>query len=124
MRFANRKNLGVAYVITSIVLLVTIVRSWQCWESQNVGNHSTETLHDVCLGIWVVSGALVVLSQIVFIGVALGIKDSAASNTEVTAGASLPDAHASVTKVLILVGGLVVLAIVAVFLFALFNMPS
>jgi hypothetical protein len=124
MTLAHRKNIGAAYVATTIGLLVTIVGSWQCWESQNVGDHPTETLHDVCLAIWVASGALLALSQIVFIGVALGIKDSAVSTTDVAPGASPPEAHASVAKVLMLVGGLVILGIIAVFLFALSNMPS
>jgi TRAP-type C4-dicarboxylate transport system permease small subunit len=90
MSLANRKNIGVTYVATTSVLLVAIVGSWQCWQSLNVGHHSTETLHDVCLGIWVVSGALLILSQIVFIGFALGIKVTAVSNTEVASDACLP----------------------------------
>jgi hypothetical protein len=124
MSLANRKNIGVTYVATTSVLLVAIVGSWQCWQSLNVGNHPSETLHDICLAIWVVSGVLLALSQIVFIGIALGIKDSGVSNTDVAAGASPGEAHASVPKTLMLVGGLVILAVIAVFLFALFNMPS
>ncbi len=124
MSLANRKNIGVTYVATTSVLLVAIVGSWQCWQSLNVGHHPSETLHDICLAIWAVSGVLLALSQIVFIGIALGIKDSAISNTDVAPGPSPGEAHASVPKVLMLVGGLVILAVIALFLFALSNMPS
>ena len=124
MSLANRKNIGVTYVATTSVLLVAIVGSWQCWQSLNVGHHPSETLHDICLAIWAVSGVLLALSQIVFIGIALGIKDSAISNTDVAPGPSPGEAHASVPKVLMLVGGLVILAVIALFLCALSNMPS
>ena len=124
MGLASRTNIGVTYVATTSVLLVAIGGSWQCVQSLNVGHHPSETPHDICLAIWVVSGVLLALSQIVFIGIALGIKDSAVSNTEVAPGASPGAARASVPKVLMLIGGLVILAVIALFLFALFNMPS
>ena len=117
-------NIGRVYAAVTGALLVAIVGSWPCWESQNVGHHPTETLHDVCLGIWVVSGALLTVSQLVFVGVALRIRDSAVPARDLPLGASPPQIHANVTKVLMLVGGLVILAFIALFIWALSVMPS
>jgi hypothetical protein len=120
----NHRNIGRVYGAVTLALLVAIVGSWQCWESQNVGHHPTETLRDVCLGIWVVSGVLLAVSQLFFIGVALRIRDSAVPIGDLAPGASPPKIHANVTKVLMLVGGLVILGFIALFIFALSVMPS
>jgi len=120
----NHRNIWRVYGAVTLALLVAIVGSWQCWESQNVGHHPTETLHDVCLGTWVVSGVLLAVSQLFFIGVALRIRDSAVPIRDLPPGASPPEIHANVTKVLMLVGGLVILAFIALFIFALSVMPS
>jgi hypothetical protein len=121
---ANRKNIGVAYVAITFALVATIFGSGWCWQSQNVGNHPTETLHDVCLAIWVTSGVLLALSQIVFIGVALRMKDGAVANADLAPGGPAPRAQASLPKVVILVSGIVVLLIIALVVVALSNMPS
>ena len=124
MTVPNHRNIGRVYGAVTLALLVAIVGSWQCWESQNVGHHSTETLHDVCLDVWVVSGVLLAVSQLFFIGVALRIRDSGVPIRDVPPGASFPETHANVTKVLMLVGGLVILAFIALFIWALSLMPS
>jgi len=120
----NHRNVGRVYGAVTLALLLAITGSWQCWESQNVGHHPTETLHDVCLGIWVVSGVLLAVSQLLFIGVALRIRDSAVPISALSPGASPPESHANVTKVLMLVGGLVILTFIALFILALSVMPS
>jgi hypothetical protein len=124
MSLPNRKNIGVAYFAITIALVATIMASWWCWQSQNVGNHPTETLHDICLAIWAVSGALLALSQIVFIGVAWRMKDGAVAKTDLASGAPLGEAPASVMKITIIVSGVVIVFVIALFLFALSSMPS
>lgn len=90
----------------------------------NVGSHPTETLHDVCLTIWAVSGALLGLSQIVFIAVALRMKDGAVANRDLASRAPAPEAPASVTKVVILVFGSVIVLAIAFLVFILSITPS
>jgi hypothetical protein len=120
---ANARRAGIAYVVTTAALLATITASYWCWESQNVGSHPSMTLHDVCLTIWVVSGILLALSQIIFIGIGLLVKDSAITTTDGGAG-TIRESRASVPKVVILVGGSVILITIAFILFVLSTMPS
>lgn len=123
MSLANRKNIGVAYVAITFALVATILGSGWCWGSQ-VGPWSNHGLHDVCLAIWLMSGVLLALSQMVFIGVALRMKDGAVANADLAPGAPAPRAQASLPKVVILVSGVVVLLIIALVVIALSNMPS
>ena len=121
MSLANRKTIGIAYGAVTTALVAIIVGSGWCWGSRGTSNM---TLHDVCLAIWAVSGALLALSQIVFIGVALRMKDGAISKTDLAPGAPNPEAPANVTKVAILVSGAVIVLAIVFFLFALSSMPS
>jgi hypothetical protein len=121
---AKRRIIGPLYCVVTAALLVAIAGSFQCWQSQSVGHHPTETLHDVCLGIWMVSGALLALSQMIFIGWALRIEDSAVPSTDLPPGSAIPKVHASITKVVILVTGFAILSIIAIVIFALSSMPS
>jgi hypothetical protein len=104
MSLADRNKRGVLYGTVTSALVATTLGSMQCWASQ-VGPWSNHALRDGCLFIWAVSGLLLAVSQIIFIVVAWGM-------------------NPSVTKLLMLVGGLVILAVIAFFLFALSNMPS
>ncbi len=81
------------------------------------------TLHDVCLTIWVVSGILLALSQIIFIGIGLRIRDNVIATTGGGAG-TIRESRASVAKVVILIGATVILIAIAFFLYALSSMPS
>jgi hypothetical protein len=124
MRLLNPKNIGTAYGAITGALVSTVVGSWWCWNSLNVGHHPTETLHDICLAIWVVSGALLALSQIVFIGVAVRLKGGAVATTDVAPGASAGEAPDGGAKFMILVFAVVILVIIAFLVFALSQMPS
>ena len=119
----NAHNAGVAYVVTTATLIATITASGWCWSSQNVGSHPSMALHDVCLTIWAVSGILLALSQIIFIGIGLRIKDSAITTTD-EGGRTLRESRTSVPKVVILVGGSIILIAIALLLFAFSTMPS
>ncbi len=120
---ANIRRTGVAYVATTGGLIATITASYWCWESQNVGSHPSMTLHDVCLTIWAISGILLALSQIIFVAIGLRIKDSAITTMDAQ-GQTTRESRASVAKVVILVGGSVILITIAMVLFALSTMPS
>jgi hypothetical protein len=81
-------------------------------------------LHDICLAIWAVSGVLLALSHIASSELLWGLK-TAPSRTPTWHRALRPAKLTRASrKTLMLVGGLVILAVIAVFLFALFNMPS
>jgi hypothetical protein len=105
MSLAKRNKIGVLYGTVTVALLAATLGSGQCWQSQ-VGPWSNEGLHDNCLFIWVVSGVLLTLSQIVFIWVAFF------------------EVPASVTRVVILLFGIVILLAIALFIVALSGMPS
>lgn len=123
MSRANRKKIAVAYVAITFALVATTLGSGWCWTSQ-VGPWSNRGLRDVCLAIWLIAGVLLALSQVVFIGLALRMKDGAVANADLARGAPAPRAQASLPKVVILVSGIVVLLIIALVVVALSNMPS
>jgi hypothetical protein len=120
---ANAHRAGVAYVVTTATLIAAITASGWCWSSQNVASHPSMPLRDVCLTIWVVAGILLALSQIIFIGIGLRINDSAITTTDGGTG-MIRESRASVPRVVILVGSFVILITIAVFVFALSQMPS
>lgn len=123
MSLANRNKIGVAYGAVTIALVATILGSGWCWGSQ-VGPWSNDGLRALCLTIWVVSGLLLAVSQIIFIVVALRMNQNAIATLNPAPGPSARDAAASVTKVTILAFSALVLVIIALFLFALSGMPS
>lgn len=109
MSLVNRNKIGVLYGAVTIALVATTLGSMQCWASQ-VGPWSNHSLRDNCLFFWVVSGALLTLSQIVFSAVALG--------------AASVQPPGRVTKVVIVVFATVILSAIALFVVALSQMPS
>ena len=95
-----------------------------CWGSLNVVADLPESLRDVCIGIWAISGVLLALSQIVFIGIALTMRDGGAPMTNDATGTSQDASRPNASKIVILVSGALILIAVALFVFALATMPS
>jgi hypothetical protein len=123
MSLANRNKIGMAYGAVTIALVATIFGSGWCWGSQS-GPGSSEGLHDVCLTIWVTSGILLAVSQIIFIVIALGMNHNATATLDLTPGTPARATPASVTKVVILAFAALVLVVIALFIYALSGMPS
>ena len=118
MNLASRQHVGIAYAAITCTLVAMISASGWCW-----GSHDG-TIHDACLFIWAGSGVLLALSQVIFIGVALRMKGDAITTPGALSGTPAGETPAKVAKVLILVFGVVILLAIALFVFALLNMPS
>jgi hypothetical protein len=101
----NPRALGRSYGVVTSALIGTVFASGWCWGSQNVSGISNFSLRDACLGIWVIAGVLLTLSQVVFVVMAIKAKEASA-------------------RVAVLVVALGILAAIAVFVAALANMPS
>ena len=66
----NRRNLGVAYTIVTLVLTAAIWVSGSCWQTENATGLRNIDRRDTCLTIWRVAGLTLGLSQIAFAAVA------------------------------------------------------
>jgi hypothetical protein len=102
---APPRTLGRIYGAVTAVLIATVFVSGWCWGSQNVSGISNVGLRDACLGIWAIAGVLLTLSQFVFVVMAIKAKEASA-------------------RTAVLVIGLAILAVIALFVVALANMPS
>jgi hypothetical protein len=102
---APRWTLGRIYGTVTAVLIATVFVSGWCWGSQNASGISNVGLRDACLGIWAIAGVLLTLSQFVFVVMAIKAKEASA-------------------RTAVLVIGLAILAVIALFVVALANMPS
>lgn len=118
MKPASRQHAGIAYAAITSTLVAMISASGWCW-----GSHDG-AIHDACLIVWVGSGVLLALTQVIFIGVALRMKDDAITTPGAPSEALGGTTRARVAKVLILVFGVVILFAIALFVFALSKMPS
>jgi hypothetical protein len=95
----SHRNTGLAYAGVTVALIAAIALSGWCWGS--LKSSGLPGLHIICLAIWAMSGVLLSLSQIAFIVIAVRRKHYVV----------LPFAVA-------------ILIAVAVFVFALSQMPS
>ena len=96
-----RHNPGEVYAGITAALIGAIVVSGWCWNWQNMTGITFMALRDACLGVWVVSGILLVVAQVWFLVIAVRQKRKG---------------------ILLCASG--ILFIVAVFVFLLSIMPS
>jgi hypothetical protein len=101
----NPRRLGRSYGVVTAVLIATVFSSGWCWSFQNESGLSNPGLRDACLSIWAIAGVLLALSQVVFVMMAMRAKEASGRNA-------------------VVVVALAVLAVIALFVVALANMPS
>ena len=102
---AHPRALGRSYGVVTAVLIATVFASGWCWRSQNVSGISNPDLRDACLVIWAIAGVLLTLSQCAFVVMAIKAKETSARSA-------------------VIVIALAILAVIALFVVALANMPS
>ena len=73
----NRRTLGIRYAIVTAVLIVFNTLSFACWSVP----HRNMAVHVICLGVWIISGMALAMSQVVFVIVALRMKRGAQASS-------------------------------------------
>ena len=108
----NRRTLAVRYTVVTAFLITSNVASFNCWNFVRDG-----AVHFLCLAIWVMAGAALGLSQVVFVIAAFRMKrDGTASPGGV--------GRLDPIRTLVLTIAVVILLVIAVLLYAITHAPS